>query len=72
MAEMQFGLVCLFSARGFNLQKEVTAGGSANWDGARWESSTLEYESLQIQLPWYHPSPSTHLLPSTPPNPLFI
>lgn len=31
-----------------NLEKEVTAGGSANRDASQWGSLTLEYESLQI------------------------
>lgn len=36
--------------RGFcvNLEKEVTAGGSANRDTSQWGPLTLEYESLQI------------------------
>ncbi len=50
-----------------NLQKEVTAGCLASWDNAQWESSTLEYESLQLSRVFIlglirsHPSP-----PSSP------
>ena len=62
-----FSLAVLVSGFCVNLQKEVTAGCLANSDVAQWESSTLEYESLQLsrvfvlRLIWYHPSPSSHV-----------
>lgn len=44
------GSACLLSSECFcvNLEKEVTAGGSANGDTSQWGSLPLEYESLHI------------------------